>query len=116
MEIITTHQKGSTPDLGGVKKEEAQKQLVERHNDYNDPKNPGSSYHYWVVTSCFWYQQTCPGLLLIRFQDIVPSLIEGTLLRVSVLLRGRAARLARQAHNLEVVGSNPTPASKSSLM
>jgi hypothetical protein len=27
------------------------------------------------------------------------------------LVRGRAARLARQAHNLEVVGSNPTPAS-----
>ena len=26
-------------------------------------------------------------------------------------MRGRAARLARQAHNLEVVGSNPTPAS-----
>jgi hypothetical protein len=28
-------------------------------------------------------------------------------------MRGRAARLARQAHNLEVVGSNPTPASNS---
>ena len=27
------------------------------------------------------------------------------------MMRGRAARLARQAHNLEVVGSNPTPAS-----
>ncbi len=26
------------------------------------------------------------------------------------LLRGRAVRVARQAHNLEVVGSNPTPA------
>ena len=28
----------------------------------------------------------------------------------SHLLQGGAARLARQAHNLKVVGSNPTPA------
>ncbi len=33
----------------------------------------------------------------------------------NLLMRGRAARLARQAHNLEVVGSNPTPASIFSL-
>ncbi len=32
------------------------------------------------------------------------------LIFTSHLLQGGAARLARQAHNLKVVGSNPTPA------
>jgi hypothetical protein len=35
---------------------------------------------------------------------------------LSHLLQGGAARLARQAHNLKVVGSNPTPAPNFKLL